>query len=83
MLPERGACMLVCTVEDADFLARGFLEAVDVERIVLRCFWNERRRVGDTELAPIIRRYVEPGDDVGALVSSNRSSRAPASCAPT
>lgn len=69
MLPERGMCMLVCTVEDADFLARGFLEAVGVERVVLRCFWNERRKLGNFELAPIIRRYVEPGDDdVSALV---------------
>ncbi|MBA3550583.1 MAG: hypothetical protein H0T76_29255 [Nannocystis sp.] len=69
MLPERGMCMLVCTVEDADFLARGFLETVGVERVVLRCFWNERRKLGDFELAPIIRRYVEPGDeDVSALV---------------
>lgn len=69
MLPDRGKCMLVCTVEDADFLARGFLETVDVDRVVLRCFWNERRRSDNAELAPIIRRYVEPGDDdVRALV---------------
>lgn len=69
MLPKRGTCMLVCTVEDADFLARGFLQTVDAERVVLRCFWNERRKLGDFELAPIIRRYVEPGDDdIMALV---------------
>lgn len=69
LLPERGTCMLVCTVEDADFLARGFLEAVGAERVVLHCFWNERRKLGDFELAPIVRRYVEPAaGDVSALV---------------
>jgi len=69
MLPKRGRCMLVCTVEDADFLARGFITSVGVERVRLQCFWNERRTLGDFEIAPIIRRYVEPGDDdVSTLV---------------
>ena len=70
--PASGTCMVVCTVEDADFLARGFLDALGAalgpERIALHCFWNERRRVGGTEIAPIVRRYSEPGDNITALV---------------
>jgi hypothetical protein len=69
MLPGHGTCMLVCTVEDADFLARGFLETVGAERVVLHCFWNERRKLGEFELAPIVRRYVEPAaEDISALI---------------
>lgn len=56
--------LLVCTNEDADFLARGilsFLEATDGLSVSFACFWNDRKRVGpDFEVAPIIRRYIEP-----------------------
>ncbi|MEI2780248.1 MAG: hypothetical protein V9H25_02915 [Candidatus Competibacter sp.] len=56
--------LLICTNEDADFLARGVicsLERVNSLRTSLACFWNDRKRINEnTEVAPIIRRYVEP-----------------------
>ena len=69
--------LLVCTNEDADYLGRGVLdglaEMVEIETH-LACFWNERevlvgpgsnRRI---DLAPIVRRYVEPGDADALIV---------------
>jgi len=61
---------VVCTVEDADFLARGLIEGienagVDAKRLKLICFWNERiRRFVGTErdlfdVAPVIKEYRE------------------------
>jgi hypothetical protein len=55
--------LLVCTVEDADFLARGLitqLEASCAAELHLTCFWNERVKMGGMELAPIVSRYDEP-----------------------
>jgi hypothetical protein len=65
--------LLVCTCEDADFLARGILESiVSVQRaspirVALACFWQARftamkanpGRAG-FDVAPIVRRYEEP-----------------------
>lgn len=35
---------LACTVEDADFLAKGILDRLEdrVESLAISCFWNER-----------------------------------------
>lgn len=59
--------MVVCTVEDADFLTRGLIEAISTKvgpaDVVLACFWNGRRKLGDRhpiEVAPITNRYLEP-----------------------
>jgi len=70
-LPSRGDVVLVCTVEDADYLARGVLEVVEgTRRVALQCFWNLRKKIGGRELAPIIGRYEEPfaANNGGALV---------------
>lgn len=61
---------VVCTVEDADFLARGLIdglqaEGIDSDHLKFVCFWNERvhsftnseQRVFD--VAPIIKEYKE------------------------
>lgn len=58
---------VVCTVEDADFLAAGVMEGlerggVDASRLYLQCFWNERVRSEAVSLSPILRQYVEPFD---------------------
>jgi hypothetical protein len=61
-LPREGDLLVVTTVEDADFLSSGVLDALPSERCVkLFCYWNER----DTErnLAPIVSRYEEPLDE--------------------
>ncbi len=66
-LPARERLLVVCTVEDADFLTRGLIEAVAPQvapaDIVLACFWNGRRKLGSRrpiDVAPIISRYLEP-----------------------
>lgn len=64
---------VVCTVEDADFLARGIVERLEEkglshDQVRLACFWNERvRRFDDDEddsidIAPITKKYREVGD---------------------
>jgi hypothetical protein len=58
--------LVVSTVEDADFLTRGLLEEIsegrDPSTISIACFWNDRKTLGTRriEIAPILRRYVEP-----------------------
>ena len=70
---------LVCTVEDADFLARGMLSSlqeagVPADRIRVACFWNERVRQfegSDREtfdIAPIVKAYREDGDVSTAML---------------
>ncbi len=68
--------LLVCTNEDADFLARGVLETLQargLDRVALACFWNDRKKVASErgpalDTAPIVRRYVEPAEEVEAFV---------------
>jgi two-component system phosphate regulon response regulator PhoB len=68
--------LLVCTNEDADFLARGVLRGLGSFQgpsVALACFWNDRVRLEGTtdlsvELAPIVRKYVEPGECDAILV---------------
>src|SRR5688572_17724607 len=58
--------LVVSTVEDADFLTRGLLNELSEGRepssISIACFWNDRKSMGSRriEIAPILRRYVEP-----------------------
>lgn len=70
-IPAKGDVVVVCTVEDADYLARGALEEIEaLHRVRLVCFWNERKHIGAREVAPIIARYEEPfaTNSVAALV---------------
>jgi len=67
MIPAEARVYLVCTVEDADFLARGLLDVLVPHlsggELRLACFWNQRQKVGaprGISLAPIVRRYEEP-----------------------
>ncbi len=69
-LPRDGQILLVTTVEDADYLGRGVIEAMVEGKHAVRvfCYWNSRNKTRDT--APIISRYEEPLDerDVRAVV---------------
>lgn len=63
-LKDKKVC-LACTVEDADYLARGIAEAIgpSVSSLSVACFWN-KRLVGDeffATTAPVLKQYVEPG----------------------
>lgn len=70
LLREDDTVCVVCTVEDADYMARGFLEAVEKlqpkVKIYFVCFWNYRTSLADDQLqiAPILKRYVEPINEV-------------------
>ncbi|WP_416056103.1 hypothetical protein [Stenotrophomonas maltophilia] len=58
---------VVCTVEDADFLAKGVLGGlqdggVPAARLHLYCIWNDKVRNGAVSLSPIKKRYAEAFD---------------------
>lgn len=71
-LAGTGSVLLICTNEDADFLAKGVLEglhAKGLDRVNLACFWNDRVKSGfGSDLAPIRRTYLEPVRHVDAFV---------------
>jgi hypothetical protein len=54
---------VVCTVEDADFLARGLIEHLESRaygsQIHLICMWNARVKTQDVSISPILRTYEE------------------------
>jgi hypothetical protein len=54
---------VVCTVEDADFLARGVISMLESRgfgsRIKLMCLWNANVREEGVSLSPILRQYKE------------------------
>jgi len=58
---------VVCTVEDADFLARGVIEAFEEqglgEQVHLICLWNEKIRAKGSSLSPIKKQYKEDFDN--------------------
>lgn len=64
--------LLACTVEDADFLAKGVLDYFDElgysDRLKLACFWNERSNDPNVKIAPITRQYMEPPHDSSPIV---------------
>ncbi|PNK06798.1 hypothetical protein CEP12_08540, partial [Cylindrospermopsis raciborskii S14] len=56
---------LACTVEDADFLAKGILSELEnhYHNIAFACFWNKRFspfEIEDLKVAPILKKYQEP-----------------------
>jgi hypothetical protein len=56
---------LACTVEDADFLAKGILKKLEHHSasLAFACFWNQRLspfEIEDLQIAPIIKKYQEP-----------------------
>ncbi|MEZ6140849.1 MAG: hypothetical protein R3B84_09785 [Zavarzinella sp.] len=68
--------LLICTNEDADFLARGVKDGIHSRKgpdVSVACFWNDRVKLEGKsdlqfELAPIVRKYVEPGESDAFLV---------------
>lgn len=60
---------VACTVEDADFLAKGVIESLNAcySQVSLACFWNQRQQLlfaqQTLSIAPIIRKYREPDVD--------------------
>lgn len=67
---NREICV-VCTVEDADFLARGVIVELEdaglAAKTHLLCLWNQKVREDDVSLSPISRKYEEPFASKGAV----------------
>jgi hypothetical protein len=81
MLPklraDRNEICVVCTVEDADFLARGLIEHIEAsglgDRVHLICLWNDKIREENISLSPVVREYKEafaPGNTSFVIVKS-------------
>ncbi len=56
---------VACTVEDADFLAKGILTTLEpkVSKLAFACFWNQRFspfEINELKVAPILKKYQEP-----------------------
>jgi hypothetical protein len=74
--------LLVCTPEDADFIAAGVMDALTptVKELSFACYWHRRGRYGaaeqislDLDVAPVIKRYEEitsPSLDFIVIVKS-------------
>lgn len=63
--------VLICTNDDADFLAKGLLQGLErlgCTSIALACFWNGRSKIDGREVAPVLRSYIEPTSGVDAFV---------------
>ncbi|KHG40519.1 MULTISPECIES: hypothetical protein [Aphanizomenon] len=59
---------LACTVEDADFLAKGIMLTLEehLHNIGFACFWNQRFspfEIEDLKVAPILKKYQEPAHE--------------------
>lgn len=65
--------LLACTVEDADFLAKGmvdfFGQTGSGDKVRLACFWNARSSNElDVSIAPVVKQYVERTVDKHPIV---------------
>lgn len=62
---------VVCTVEDADFLARGVIQSLEnhglAERTRLLCLWNGKVRDSGISISPVLRQYKEKFDPAGTI----------------
>lgn len=63
--PSQDVCV-ICTVEDADFLARGLIEELELRNVGARtrmiCMWNERIKNEGVSVSPVLRTYEEAFD---------------------
>lgn len=68
--PAKYVCV-VCSVEDADFLARGLIEAFESSGLHANtrmiCLWNQRIRTGSVSMSPVLRSYAEEFDKNDAV----------------
>lgn len=64
--------LIACTVEDADFLAKGVVDYFDElgysGHLKLACFWNERSNDPNVKIAPISRQYIESPEDTSPIL---------------
>jgi hypothetical protein len=57
---------VICTVEDADFLARGLIEELEKSglgsKIHMICMWNQRIKKDGVSISPVLKTYEEDFD---------------------
>jgi hypothetical protein len=62
---------VICTVEDADFLAWGLISQLEAkgygERLHVNCMWNEKIREEGVSLSPVVKEYKEKFDSADAV----------------
>ncbi len=66
----KGICV-ICTVEDADFLARGVIEELEKSgleaKVHMICLWNERIKKYGVSISPVLKTYEEAFDRDGSI----------------
>ncbi len=71
MAAEPKDICVICTVEDADFLARGLIEKLEARHLGnqthLICMWNARAKVQGVSISPVLRSYEESFDKDNAV----------------
>lgn len=64
-ISSKSKVCIVSTVEDADFLSKGVYDALSEkgQELYFVCVWNQRERMydGGITVAPIIRKFAQPG----------------------
>jgi hypothetical protein len=65
-IKAEAAVAVACTVEDADFLAKGIIDVLETTKVkvALNVFWNKRFKPNADNrisIAPIIKEFHEPG----------------------
>lgn len=62
---------VICTVEDADFLARGLIEELETNSLGpntrMICMWNKRVKKEGVSISPVLRSYEENFDKNNAI----------------
>jgi hypothetical protein len=62
---------VICTVEDADFLARGVIEELEKSelgsKIHMICLWNERIKKDGVSISPVLKTYEEDFERDGSV----------------
>lgn len=72
---NREICV-ICSVEDADFLARGLIEEIEKKLQIktnMMCLWNERLKTNGITVSPVLRTYEESfpkADSIFVIVKS-------------
>jgi len=66
-----GDICVVCTVEDADFLAQGVINTLEDKgyggHVRLVCLWNERAKANGVSISPIVKQYHEEFSAEGSI----------------
>ncbi len=61
-IPASSKCLVASTEEDADFLSKGMIEAIDRHHnTFVAVFWNNHYSIPGGSVAPIVHKFLQPG----------------------